>query len=77
MLTGVEKFQPFIDGVEFTVGTDHASLKWLQNLKEPYVKLFDFFILHMRHKFIQFVRARFEVDVYDVCGCVVDGWSSA
>lgn len=39
VLTGVEKFRPFIDGVEFTVVTDHASLKWLQNLKEPHGKL--------------------------------------
>lgn len=33
VMTGVEKFRPFIDGVEFTVVTDHASLKWLQNLR--------------------------------------------
>lgn len=39
VLTGVEKFRPFIDGVKFTVVTDHASLKWLQNLKEPHGKL--------------------------------------
>lgn len=39
VLMGVEKFRPFIDGVEFTVVTDHASLKWLQNLKEPHGKL--------------------------------------
>lgn len=39
VLTGVEKFRPFIDGTEFTVVTDHASLKWLQNLKEPHGKL--------------------------------------
>lgn len=39
VLMGVEKFRPFIDGVGFTVVTDHASLKWLQNLKEPHGKL--------------------------------------
>lgn len=39
VLSGVEKFRPFIDGVPFTVVTDHASLKWLQNLKEPHGKL--------------------------------------
>lgn len=39
VLSGVEKFRPFIDGVPFTVITDHASLKWLQNLKEPHGKL--------------------------------------
>lgn len=39
VLTGVEKFRPYIDGVQFTVVTDHASLKWLQSLKEPHGKL--------------------------------------
>lgn len=39
VLMGVEKFRPYIDGVQFTVVTDHASLKWLQNLKEPHGKL--------------------------------------
>lgn len=35
----VEKFRPYIDGVSFTVVTDHSSLRWLQNLKEPHGKL--------------------------------------
>lgn len=39
VLSAVEKFRPWIDGVKFTVVTDHASLKWLQNLKEPHGKL--------------------------------------
>lgn len=39
VLSSVEKFRPYIDGVPFTVITDHASLKWLQNLKEPHGKL--------------------------------------
>lgn len=39
VLAGVEKFRPYIDGTSFTVVTDHASLKWLQNLKEPHGKL--------------------------------------
>lgn len=39
VLSAVEKFRPYIDGVAFTVVTDHASLKWLQNLKEPHGKL--------------------------------------
>lgn len=39
VLMGVEKFRPYIDGVEIKVITDHASLRWLQNLKEPHGKL--------------------------------------
>lgn len=39
VLSGVEKFRPYVDGVPFTVVTDHSSLRWLQNLKEPHGKL--------------------------------------
>lgn len=39
VLMGIEKFRPYVDGVQFTVVTDHASLKWLKNLKEPHGKL--------------------------------------
>lgn len=39
VLSAIEKFRPWIDGVRFTVVTDHASLKWLQNLKNPNGKL--------------------------------------
>lgn len=39
VLMGVEKFRPFVDGVRFTVVTDHASLKWLQNMENPHGKL--------------------------------------
>lgn len=39
VISGVEKFRPYIDGVSFTVVTDHSSLRWLQNLKEPHGKL--------------------------------------
>lgn len=30
VLMGIEKFRPYIDGVEVKVVTDHASLRWLQ-----------------------------------------------
>lgn len=39
VISGIEKFRPYIDGVPFTVVTDHSSLRWLQNLKEPHGKL--------------------------------------
>lgn len=31
----VQKFRPYIEGYSFTVVTDHSSLRWLQNLKNP------------------------------------------
>lgn len=35
VIVGIEKFRAYIEGVHFTVITDHASLQWLQNLKDP------------------------------------------
>lgn len=35
VIVGIEKFRAYIEGVHFTVVTDHASLQWLQNLKDP------------------------------------------
>ena len=30
----VKKFRPYVEGMDFTVITDHASLKWLMNMKD-------------------------------------------
>lgn len=35
VILAVEKFRCYIEGVEFEVITDHASLRWLHNLKDP------------------------------------------
>lgn len=59
VLTAIEKFRPYIEGVHFTVITDHASLLWLQNLKDPTGRLarwalrmqaFDFELKHRKGK---------------------------
>lgn len=34
VITAIEKFRPYIEGVKFTVVTDHASLQWLQNFRD-------------------------------------------
>lgn len=35
VILALEKFRPYIEGTAFTVITDHASLCWLQDLKDP------------------------------------------
>lgn len=34
VIFAVEKMRPYIQGYHFTIVTDHASLKWLHNLKD-------------------------------------------
>lgn len=35
VIFAIEKFRPWIDGIKFTVRTDHYSLLWLNNLQNP------------------------------------------
>lgn len=59
VLWSIEKLRPYIEGVPFTVITDHYSLKWLQDMKDPSGRLarwavrlqqFDFKIVHRKGK---------------------------
>lgn len=57
LVLAIEKWRSYIEGARFTVITDHASLKWLYNLKDPSGRLarwalrllpYDFEILHRK-----------------------------
>lgn len=61
VILAIEKFRPYIEGVKFTVITDHASLLWLRNLKDPTGRLgrwalrlqvYDFTLRHRKGKFM-------------------------
>ena len=34
LVEGIQKFQPYLHNHEFTVVTDHRSLRWLMNVKD-------------------------------------------
>lgn len=60
VILAIEKFRPYIEGVHFTVITDHHSLLWLKNLKDPAGRLarwalrlqaYDFTLMHRKGKF--------------------------
>lgn len=59
VLWAIEKFRGYLEGYKFNVITDHASLTWLDNLKDPCGRLgrwavrlqqFDYKIIHRKGK---------------------------
>lgn len=59
VLFAIEKLRPYLEGYKFIVVTDHHSLVWLHNLKEPTGRLarwalrlqqYDFEIIHRKGK---------------------------
>ncbi|MBW0543452.1 hypothetical protein O181_083167, partial [Austropuccinia psidii MF-1] len=59
VLWAIERFRCYIDGYRFTVMTDHSSLKWLDNLRDPVGRLgrwavrlqqYDYKIVHRKGK---------------------------
>ena len=59
VLWSIEKLRPYLEVVPFTVITDHYSLKWLHNLKDPTGRLahwsvrlqqYDFGVIHRKGK---------------------------
>lgn len=47
----IDKFRPYIEGTEFTVITDHSSLKWLNSMKDPSPRLARWITKLSQHKF--------------------------
>nr|XP_011313386.1 PREDICTED: uncharacterized protein LOC105272851 [Fopius arisanus] len=63
----VEKFHCYLEGYPFTVITDHSSLRWLHNMKDPAGRLarwnlrlmeYDYKIIHRKDFFTKWIEVR-------------------
>lgn len=52
VITAIEKFRQYIEGVRFTVVSDHASLQWLQNFKDTNGRISRWSLRLQAHDFI-------------------------
>lgn len=78
VIFAIEKMRPYVQGYHFTIVTDHASLKWLHNLKDPCGRLarwatklqaYDYDIVHRRgadHKVPDALSRAFEEQVQQI-----------
>lgn len=51
IVLSIEKYRPYIELSEFTVITDHSSLLWLQNMKNPSPRIARWIVKLSCHKF--------------------------
>lgn len=83
VLLAIEHFRPYVEGTHFSVITDHSSLIWLQNLKEPAGRLgrwilklqqYDCRIVHRKGKFNVVPDALSRAFVFEI-DVVQENWS--
>lgn len=87
VLFGIEKFRPYVEGTKFTVVTDHHSLLWLRNIKDPTGRLCRWAIKLSQHNMeiqhrkghlnvVADVLSRAPIAVIEIAEPISDRWYS-